>query len=62
MHHIDANPYLLMQVAQFDFKKADAFAKSRGLRPMIRIGSLPGCSTFSGRSVLTRRVDLHYDH
>lgn len=30
MHHIDANPYLLMQVAQFDFKKADAFAKSRG--------------------------------
>ena len=31
MHHIDANPYLLMQVAQFDFKKADAFAKNRGV-------------------------------
>ena len=31
MHHIDANPYLLMQVAQFDFKKADAFAKSLGV-------------------------------
>ena len=33
MQHVDANPYILMQVAQLDFKKVDAFAKSRGVAP-----------------------------
>ncbi|EKQ05842.1 RecD-like DNA helicase [Lacticaseibacillus paracasei] len=31
MQSIDANPYLLMSVAQLDFKKVDTFAKTRGI-------------------------------